>query len=184
MSEERTPQENSQVNGPIGPTGNPGEPGPTPAMTAEQYLQKLQEIRAGTVPREEYDRLARENRILVAAAAQQPSMGTGRQDRPSRKDLIEKVTSGKQLSNLEYAEAYLAIREDMLENGEEDPMYGVRITSVTADDERVARDSIERVVKVLQHCVEVADGDSSVFDTEFQKNIVNDPVAMPGRKRG
>jgi len=136
------------------------------------------------VTREEYDRLARENSILVKAAAQQPAMGGARPARPSREELIKKVTSGKQLSNLEYAEAYLAIREDMLENGEEDPMYGTRITSVNAEDERVARDSIERVVKVLQHCVEVADGDSSVFDTEFQKNIVNDPVAMPGRKRG
>ena len=85
-----------------------------------------------------------------------------------RKELFGK--SRRDLSNLEYVDKTLQLRKALMERGEQDPfvMKAGRTSSPEAEDFKKA----ERVASVLQECVDIADGNDSVFDNEFQRRLI------------
>ena len=77
-------------------------------------------------------------------------------------------TKHKDMSNLEFVENALKLREALMEKGEMDPFVpsGKKIHP-TDDDFKKA----DKVAIVLQECVDYADGNAMVFTDELKRRI-------------
>ena len=79
------------------------------------------------------------------------------------------ILSGE-LSNLEYAEKVVALRNELIAQGQRDPFlpYGKDVYP-TMEDEAEA----QAVADALEDCIEAANGDSAIFTNELQRIMVN-----------
>ena len=80
-----------------------------------------------------------------------------------RKELYE--NEGKGLTNLQYIEKTLALRQALLEETGED--FFVKRTNATQQDYERA----EKTATILQECVEFAKGDTNSFNAELQRRL-------------
>lgn len=82
-----------------------------------------------------------------------------------RKDLFNTDNN-----NLQYVEKALKLRSALIEDGQPDPFlpYGNKIAP-NEDDFKAA----EKVAKVLQECVDYAEGDSQLFTNELQRRTID-----------
>lgn len=151
----------------VEPTGN------------EDYIQAINDLKAKSVSRDEYDKLRGENKKLLDALV------NGRQiELPEetpvdvnalRKDLF---SIDCDLTNIDYVSKALALRDAIIDKGGEDPFLpvGGRIT-ITAE----MREKAENVANVLQECIDFAQGDSGIFTAELQRRTKD--IMLPRRAR-
>lgn len=142
-----------------------------PVETMEtNYLEQIQNLKKSTVSKSEYEKVLDENKKLLDAVingqpAEQPSAPKPKVD----KDKLRQELYGQNadsLSNLEYITKTLELRQAIIDEGGNDPFlpFGEKI-SPTDEDYAAA----QRVGKILQECVEYAQGDSEVFTNELQR---------------
>ena len=146
----------------------------------KNYAQTIKDLKANTVSRKDYEKLEEQNKQLLDAIIN----GNGEADDkdkvevlPSIKELREDLYGGKKhLSNLEYWEKTLALREALMAQGETDPFVpvGEKIVAENSDFE-----AAERVATVVKECIEYAKGDSAVFTNELQRRTID--TAIPRR---
>ena len=85
--------------------------------------------------------------------------------------LRKALYSGGEMTNLEYIQKTLELRNAIIEGGGRDPFLPVgTVVSDTAEMYETA----QRVAEGLQACVDFADGDSGVFSAQLQR-ITKDP---------
>lgn len=141
------------------------------------YVAAIKELQNNSVSKEQYLKLKGENKKLLDALVsgngidlpvQKPAVDID----AMRKELFSKDT---QLTNLEFVEKSLALRDALIEQGEPDPFLpiGSRITP-TPEEERLA----ENVAEIYRECIEYADGNSEVFTNELMRRTVD---VMPSR---
>ena len=157
------------------PQGDPEKVDPE-----KNYAQTIKDLKANTVSRKDYEKLEEQNKQLLDAIIN----GNGDPDDkdkaevlPSIKELREDLYGGKKhLSNLEYWEKTLALREALMAQGETDPFVpaGKRITAENSDFE-----AAERVATVVKECIEYAKGDSAIFTSELQRRTID--AVLPRR---
>lgn len=146
--------------------------------TELDLLKEIQQLKETMVSKEDYDKVVNEKNEIIAQVinGQNPN---GEEDNRSVDD-IRKVLFAEdtKLSNREYVENALALREKVLAEGGKDPFlpYGEKI-SPTIEDEQV----VERVVKTLEEIVEIANGDDDVFNNEFIRRL--EDVPLPKKKK-
>lgn len=133
-------------------------------------IEALREIKKNSVPRSEYDRVVAErNRIFTAYAngerEEKPTENT-----PVDVDALRRDILSGELSNLEYAEKVLTLRNELIAQGQRDPFlpYGKDVYP-TMEDEAEA----QSVADALEDCIEAANGDSAIFTNELQRIMVN-----------
>ena len=133
-------------------------------------IEALREIKKNSVPRSEYDRVVAErNRIFTAYAngerEEKPIEST-----PVDVDALRHDILSGELSNLEYAEKVLKLRNELIAQGQRDPFlpYGKDVYP-TMEDEAEA----QAVADALEDCIEAANGDSAIFTNELQRIMVN-----------
>ena len=141
--------------------------------TNQDYISALNEMKQNTVPKEAYDKLRADNKKLLDTIVSGQSLEQTEVKQEVDVDALRKELFGKSrkdLSNLEYVDKALQLRKALMEKGEQDPfvMKAGRTSSPEAEDFKKA----ERVASVLQECVDVADGNDSVFDNEFQRRLI------------
>lgn len=156
----------------------------TPAVDDgnEDYVQAIAELRRTTVPLDDYNKLREEKRQLINALAsgKTPEGLVPEEPTVSPDDLRKKLfgSGADALSNLEYVETALSLRDSLIEAGERDPFLPVgdkvQITSDTID-------TAERVATVLRECVDFAQGDSGIFTAELQRRT-KDMSTLRGRR--
>lgn len=144
-------------------------------MNANDYLAKLAEIRDTMIDRAEYDRIRADNKRLINALANSetvpgaPATATDNAERINdlRKRLFDKDA---QMSNLEYAETALQLRDLIIDDGGADIFLprGHEVLATNADVEAASR-----VANVLRYCVEYADGNSDIFTDELQRRMID-----------
>ena len=139
--------------------------------TNQDYISALNEMKKNTVSKEAYDKLREDNKKLLDTIVSGQSLEQTEEEvdvDALRKELFGK--SRRDLSNLEYVDKALQLRKALMEKGEQDPfvMKAGRTSSPEAEDFKKA----ERVASVLQECVDIADGNDSVFDNEFQRRLI------------
>lgn len=149
-------------------TGNEEESG-----LEMDYIAEIQKLKSNTVPKEAYDAMLEENRKLLSSLVNGEGVSTETQkdDGPSIPELRAKIFDrDNQLSNLEYIEGVLELREKIIAKGDIDPFlpYGVNIAP-TDEDVQCAN----RVAAGLKQCVEYANGDSNIFTNELQRIMVD-----------
>lgn len=143
------------------------------------YIEALKEMKQNSVTRESYEKLKSENKQLLDALVNGKELEIKREEPADiaklRKDLFNK---DGHMSNLEYVSTALKLRGALIEKGERDPFlpYGDKV-NLTAEH----YDKAETVAKVLQECVEFADGDSGIFTAELQRRT-KDTMLRYGKK--
>lgn len=141
------------------------------------YVAAIQELQNNSVSKEEYQKLRRENKKLLDALVNGQQIETPKEEKPDIAELRKKLfNKDGNLSNLEYVETALKLRNALMDAGERDPFlpYGDRVT-VTAE----MCDKAQAVADGLQECVDFADGDSGIFTAQLQR-ITKD--VLPGRR--
>lgn len=141
--------------------------------TTQDYISALNEMKQNTVSKEAYDKLRADNKKLLDTIVSGQSLEQTEVKEEVDVDALRKELFGKSrkdLSNLEYVDKALQLRKALMEKGEQDPfvMKAGRTSSPEAEDFKKA----ERVASVLQECVDIADGNDSVFDNEFQRRLI------------
>lgn len=136
--------------------------------SAAEYIEAIKEIKANSVPRDEFEALEKEKKDLLKALieggqVEQPTAA----EKPDLKALRAKLfNEDAKLNNLEYAKKALALRAAELEETGKDIFlpYGANISPTLADSE-----AAEKVAKAFQSCIDYADGDSQLFTQELQR---------------
>ena len=138
--------------------------------TTQDYIAAINELKQNSVDRSKYDQLRAENKRLLDSiingteVAQQPTV---------EKKSIEELRAAylkEDQTNLEQITNTLALREALIAEGKPDPFLPIG-KQISPDDNDIA--CAERVAKVLQECVDYAEGDSGVFTNELQRRLVD-----------
>lgn len=151
----------------------------TPEDNTQDYIAEIEALRAGTVSKDDYNKLRDENRKLISALSKGEVISAPAQKTNLKDDinaLAKKLTDGE-LSNLEYCKASIELRDKMIEAGENDPYlpFGHKIAPTSSDIE-----AANRVAETLKECIEYADGDSQLFTAELQRRTAD---AVPARRK-
>lgn len=143
----------------------------------QDYVQAINDLKSTTVSKEQYQKLRMENKKLLDALVNGQQIETPKEEKPDIDALRRKLfNKDGDLSNIEYIETHLKLREALIEAGERDP-FAPCGNKVHANSE--AYESAQRVAEGLQYCVDFADGDSGIFTAQLQR-ITQD--VLPGRR--
>lgn len=141
-----------------------------PGMTANEYINQINNLRENTVSREEYERIKNDNRELAKAlingtGANIPGI-TKPEEKPDLDDLRKKLFTKKSKNDLEYFTNLLALRDGIMADGQPDPFLPInREFRATAQDEADA----ERIATQIKEAIEYADGDPAVFSNDLRR---------------
>ena len=140
------------------------------------YIEAIKEMKQNTVDKATYNKLKEENKQLLNSLANGETIDVPKKEEVDI-DALRKDLFNNDQRNLQYIEKALKLREALLEKGEKDPFlpYGKNIIPT---DEDIA--TADRVARVLQECVDYADGDSDIFTNELQRITVD---TAPQRKQ-
>lgn len=140
--------------------------------TERNYGEALAELKKNSVPKDQYDKLAKENKELMDAIINGTQVEAPKNEETADIGAIRKEMFDKEMTNLDYITHALALREALIAKGEPDPFLpeGNKI-SPTMDDVAAA----ERVADTLQYCVDIANGDPTAFTAALQSKLVDPP---------
>lgn len=140
---------------------------------------EINKIRETMIDKEAYDKLRAERDKYAKALIEGTKVND---DQPKHSASVEDLRNklfNSELSNLEYVEAALELREAILEdtNGVNDIFVG-KGSKLTPSEEDYK--CAEKVAEAFKSCVEIADGNSEIFTRELMR-ITND-VKLPRTK--
>jgi hypothetical protein len=138
------------------------------------YVQAINELKANSVSKSEYAKLRVENKKLLDALVNGQQINLPQEPQESIEDLRKKLfKKDNGLSNLEYVESALKLRNALIEKGERDPFLpvGDRVPE-TAEIYAAA----QRIADGLQACVDFAEGDSGIFTAQLQRITKDTPI--------
>lgn len=135
-----------------------------------KYLDEINNLKANSVSKEEYDKLREENSELLKSIVNSRAPEKEEPKKPAV-DINELRANFRKEnpSNLEYVENALKLRDAIIEQGGTDPFLpqGKKIIPTEQDIE-----AANRVASVLKECVDYADGDSQLFTNELYRRIL------------
>lgn len=157
----------SFIGGDEDPTPAP-ETDPAPVPSPEQVL----DIQKNYVKKEAYDKLQDDYRALVKGVLDGADITNpnGEPESPKISDLRKELYGpDNNLTNLEYVEKTLQLRQAIIEETGRDPFLpaGIKETPSEADAAAAAR-----VADILQKCVDEANGDPEAFDVILSKKVI------------
>lgn len=142
----------------------------TEQVDNNQYIEALNQLKANSVDKADYDKLKAENKKLLDSIVNGTEVALPATEKADINDLRKKLANSSEdgLSSLEYADTMLKLRERLLEEGEEDPFVarGSQYSPTQLDYDRA-----HRVAAILQDCVDKADGDDQTFLAELNKRV-------------
>lgn len=146
----------------------------------QKYLDAIAELKKNSVSRAEYDKIRDENTMLLNSIVSGKTTETASAEeanKPTIEEMRKKIFKTEGLSNLEYWQNVLDLRDALIERGDKDPFlpYGQKIAPNEEDISKA-----ENVSKVVRECIEYADGDSQLFTNELQRRTNE---VMPARRR-
>lgn len=149
--------------------------------TDTDYVAAINELKANSVSKTEYQKLRAENKKLLDALVSGKEIDVQPEKPVNVNELRKKLfNKDSQMSNLEYVETSLKLRDALIEKGERDPFLPIG-THVNETPEMY--DKAQAVADLLQDCVDFADGDSGVFTARYQSMVKDTMIPGRGRKR-
>ena len=144
------------------------------------YIQAINELKANTVDKAQYEKLKAENKKLLDSliSGQTPEIAKP-VEKPDINELRKRLFNpDNNLSNLEYVDSMLKLRNALIESGERDPFLPIgEKVEVSADTVQKAND----VANQLQDCVDMSKGDSGIFTAELQRIMRDNGPIKRGR---
>lgn len=147
------------------------------------YLETIKQLKESTVPKDDYNKLKEENKKLLGTILEGGSIEIPEaESKLSAEELRTKLFSEEadNFSNIKFIQTALDLREAVMEEGGIDPFVpqGERIVATDEDFEKA-----QKVADAFQHCLDIADGDNSVFLRELDRITVdNAPAAVRARQ--
>jgi hypothetical protein len=146
--------------------------------TEIDYISAINELKANSVDREKYMKLKDENQRLLNTLVSGGQIEVPTEEKVDINQLRKELYSdGGNLSNLDYWTKTMKLREALMDAGKPDPFIPQGKNIVATDSDRAAA---QKVADGIQHCIDVADGDSSIFTNELQRITVD---TIPTRRR-
>lgn len=140
----------------------------TETIDNNQYIEALNQLKANSVDKADYEKLKAENKKLLDSIVNGTEVALPAVEKDSISDLRNKLINSNEdgLSSLEYTEVALKLRQRLIEEGEEDPFvpHGSQYSPTQIDYDRA-----HRVATILQECVDNAEGDDATFLAELNK---------------
>lgn len=149
------------------------------AIEEIDYIAAINEMKANTVDREKYNKLKDENQRLLNTLVSGGQIEVPVEEKVDVNQLRKELygSDGGNLSNLDYWTKTMKLREALMDAGKPDPFIPQGKNIVATDADRAAA---QKVADGIQHCIDVADGDSSIFTNELQRITVD---TIPTRRR-
>lgn len=144
--------------------------------TEMDYIEVINDLKSNTVSKDTYQKLKEENRRLLNNLVNSTQVEAPNTPKISNEELRKDLFT-KNLSNLEFVEKTLQLRQNILDEKGEDIFAPDGPQFSFSDDDR--RDA-QRVADALQSCVDTADGNSAIFTNELQRILKDTP--LPNRR--
>ena len=137
----------------------------TTESTEQNYIDTIKKLKENSVEKDKYNKVIEENKQLLKALTEsRPPEQKEEEPKVDIQKLRKELYDGKGLTNLEYIEKTLALRQALLEDGED--IFVKRTNATSADYERA-----EKTATILQECVDFAKGDTNSFNAELQRRL-------------
>lgn len=155
------------------------QPQPSINVTDKDLLDAFMELKKTSVPKSQYDEKCKQNKELMECIID-GQMPEGLEFKQPTVDVDElrKNLFGKECTNLEYAENALKLRDELIRQGKPDPFLPVSSQYAPSNEDLVAA---EKVAGAFRHCIEKAEGDSSIFTAELMR--LTQDVRIPNNIR-
>lgn len=143
---------------------------------ADVYKKKLE----NSVSKAEYDKLLKQNSELADAVLNggTTNLNNGPDEKePTIDELRQAIFGGKQITNLEYIQNCLLLREKVMKETGNDIFLpsGHKVQIEQSDI-----DTANRVAQIYQECIDIAQGDPNVFTMELNRRTID--VGIPNRR--
>lgn len=139
------------------------------------YVAALTELKANSVNKAQYEKLKEENARLIKAMMEGKEIPVEEVQKPSVKELANELMGGDGFkgSDLDFWKKSLALRNQMIEEGYQDPyLPNGREAQLTAQDYETA----DRVASIVDECIKAADGNNGVFIAELQRRMTGTAI--------
>lgn len=161
----------------------PQEQGTPVPQEDANYIDAIKKLKETTVSKELYEKsLEREKKLTEALISGNAEL--------SKEEHVEKVdldgirkkllSNDPNMTNLDYVQNALAFRNEMVKQGQKSPFLPYKIDSKEMPTAYEV-ETEEKVVKILQECVDYAQGDSEIFTQEIQRRMVDS--GLPNTRR-
>lgn len=153
-----------------GATEGASNVGKEPTAVEKNYIDVINKMKENMVLKSDYDEAINENRKLAEQLMRIPSPTEEAAAKAKPKvdvnKLKEKFSAATQMTNLEFVDTALQLRDALIEDGKPDPFLPVgRRISPTEDDIRKAN----KVAEAFEYCVDAAQGDPAIFNMELMR---------------
>ena len=165
------------------PNNPPEEPG-----SEGKYIKAITELKSTTVPKDKYEKLEGENKLLLEAlidGKEIPGVVPGSADQKTDKAKRIQELRGdlfglnrKDMSNLETAKSLMELRRLVIDETGVDPVISP-MKNPTPEDVKAADDACD----LIESCIEQADGDSAVFTAILQSHMQDDKLLAAAARR-
>lgn len=151
-------------------------------MSGADYIAKVNELKKNSVPKAEYEKILKENKELADAVLNntiQENEDDNSQDVDAElEDLRSTLFNSEnvsKLSNREYIEKAVRLRDILIAKGERDPFLPTK--NETQEDIEKA----ERTANTFKNMLKESAGRDSVFNGLFEEALVE--IKLPPRRR-
>lgn len=150
----------------------------------QEYIDTINELKSKSVPKEKYEQLEQEKKCLIEALKNGSQINVVEPKEEVNIDELRRDLYGnpeKQMSNLEYVEKTLKLRNALIEKGEPDPFMP---NGHEYQYDQRDQDKANYVAKVYQECIDYAQGNDQLFTQELMRRTKDDsPLSNIARNR-
>ena len=152
--------------------------------TYQDYIDEIKKLKEESVPRDKYEAVLQEKKALLNDLVN----GTGNyvaEEPAAKRETIEELRArvyDNPKNDVEYVAGVLELRKRIMDEGGADPFVAENSHySPTNEDYEIAAQTAEG----LQHCVDVAEGDNTIFLNELARITKDTPIApnKPNKRR-
>jgi hypothetical protein len=156
---------------------NKQEKGQNDVSSQEQSVsllaKALQEQKANSIPKEEYQKLQEDYKQLVDVVINGSTANAGANEpKADIEKLKSDFNSSEPKTNLQKWQEALALRKAIIEDGGIDPFVPQGRKYVATEDDYA---SAERIAKVVEETIEESQGDSEVFTALLMSKTADNP---------
>jgi hypothetical protein len=152
-------------------------------VEGQDYIDTINELKATTVSKTQYDKLKSENKKLLDALVKGESVEVQSTKPPVDLDKLRIDLWGDpdtQHTACDFFEKLLSVREECMARGETDPAVAATERNIpTAND----YEEMERTCAVVRECLDYANGDSELFTNELMRHMVDTPAGRIAASR-
>ena len=134
------------------------------------YIEAIKEIKTNSVPKADYDKVVAENKQLLDSLVNGEPGPKEEVKEDINVDELKKDLLEKPMTNMEYIEKALKLRNELIEKEGIDIFVGSGKKYVPTNEDY---ETAQKVADVFQSCLDVAQGNPEVFNRELERVTID-----------